>query len=224
METSRGPLRVVGTFLNPSSEPLILMDIAQAQRLFGLPGTIGPRRPHRHGRCLVPVPLGRWLPYSVQSATPRHPERHASSLPPEPPGPFPPGPLCGRFPGLQHGDVRRGEPQKGRGDSDEPRGQAPGDHLRLSRRDSAPGSSGRSSGRNSGLSSQPLSHRTRGGNHQQSLFLPPARSSGLVRMDSAHQCFSGMRCFASGRIFPFGRTGARRSGAGTPGTNSQPRG
>ena len=37
METSRGPLRVVGTFLNPSSEPLILMDIAQAQRLFGLP-------------------------------------------------------------------------------------------------------------------------------------------------------------------------------------------
>ena len=40
METSRGPLRVVGIFLNPSSEPLILMDIAHAQRLFGLPGQL----------------------------------------------------------------------------------------------------------------------------------------------------------------------------------------
>ena len=40
IETSRGPLRMVGTFLNPSSEPLILMDIAQAQRLFGLPGQL----------------------------------------------------------------------------------------------------------------------------------------------------------------------------------------
>jgi putative ABC transport system permease protein len=40
METSRGRLRVIGTFLNPSNEPLILMDIAQAQRLFGLPGQL----------------------------------------------------------------------------------------------------------------------------------------------------------------------------------------
>ena len=39
-ETSRGSLRVVGTFLNPSSEPLILMDMAQAQKLFGLPGQL----------------------------------------------------------------------------------------------------------------------------------------------------------------------------------------
>ena len=40
LETSRGRLRVIGTFLNPSSEPLILMDIAQAQRLFGLTGQL----------------------------------------------------------------------------------------------------------------------------------------------------------------------------------------
>ncbi len=40
METSRGSLRVIGTFLNPSSEPLILMDMAQAQKLFGLPGQL----------------------------------------------------------------------------------------------------------------------------------------------------------------------------------------
>ena len=40
METSRGNLRVTGTFLNPSSEPLILMDIAQAQKLFGLAGQL----------------------------------------------------------------------------------------------------------------------------------------------------------------------------------------
>jgi putative ABC transport system permease protein len=40
METSRGNLRVTGIFLNPSSEPLILMDIAQAQKLFGLAGQL----------------------------------------------------------------------------------------------------------------------------------------------------------------------------------------
>jgi putative ABC transport system permease protein len=40
LETNRGSLRVIGTFLNPSSEPLILMDIAQAQRLYGLPGQL----------------------------------------------------------------------------------------------------------------------------------------------------------------------------------------
>ena len=40
METSRGKLRVFGVFLNPSSEPIILMDIAQAQRLFGLAGQL----------------------------------------------------------------------------------------------------------------------------------------------------------------------------------------
>jgi putative ABC transport system permease protein len=40
MKTSRGNLRVTGTFLNPSSEPLILMDIAQAQRLLGLVGQL----------------------------------------------------------------------------------------------------------------------------------------------------------------------------------------
>lgn len=40
LKTTRGTLRVIGTFLNPSSEPLILMDIAQAQRLFGLPGKL----------------------------------------------------------------------------------------------------------------------------------------------------------------------------------------
>jgi putative ABC transport system permease protein len=40
LPTNRGDLRVVGTFPNPSSEPLILMDIAQAQRLFLLPGKL----------------------------------------------------------------------------------------------------------------------------------------------------------------------------------------
>ncbi len=40
LTTNRGDLRVVGTFPNPSSEPLILMDIAQAQRLFLLPGKL----------------------------------------------------------------------------------------------------------------------------------------------------------------------------------------
>ncbi len=34
--TTRGPLRVVGTFSNPSGEPLVLMDIAHAQMLFSL--------------------------------------------------------------------------------------------------------------------------------------------------------------------------------------------
>jgi putative ABC transport system permease protein len=40
LSTNRGDLRVVGTFPNPSSEPLILMDIAQAQRLFLLQGKV----------------------------------------------------------------------------------------------------------------------------------------------------------------------------------------
>jgi len=35
--TSRGDLRIVGTFPNPSGEPLVLMDIANAQKLFELP-------------------------------------------------------------------------------------------------------------------------------------------------------------------------------------------
>ena len=40
LPSTRGDLRVVGTFPNPSSEPLILMDIAQAQRLFRVPGRV----------------------------------------------------------------------------------------------------------------------------------------------------------------------------------------
>lgn len=40
LETSRGILRVVGTFPNPSGEPLVLMDIAHAQAIFGLQGYI----------------------------------------------------------------------------------------------------------------------------------------------------------------------------------------
>jgi putative ABC transport system permease protein len=40
IETTRGTLRVVGTFPNPSGEPLILMDIAHAQNLFALQGKI----------------------------------------------------------------------------------------------------------------------------------------------------------------------------------------
>ena len=40
LPTSRGPLRVVGLFPSPSSEPLILMDIGHAQKLFGLEGRI----------------------------------------------------------------------------------------------------------------------------------------------------------------------------------------
>ena len=39
-ETNKGVLRVAGTFPNPSGEPLILMDIANAQRIFGLRGLI----------------------------------------------------------------------------------------------------------------------------------------------------------------------------------------
>ncbi len=40
LETNYGKLRLVGTFPNPSSEPLMLMDIAYAQRFFLLPGKI----------------------------------------------------------------------------------------------------------------------------------------------------------------------------------------
>jgi putative ABC transport system permease protein len=40
LPTNRGDLRVAGTFPNPSSEPLILMDMAQAQRLFLLQGKV----------------------------------------------------------------------------------------------------------------------------------------------------------------------------------------
>ena len=39
-ETNKGVLRVVGMFPNPSGEPLILMDIAHAQKAFGLQGSI----------------------------------------------------------------------------------------------------------------------------------------------------------------------------------------
>jgi putative ABC transport system permease protein len=39
-ETNKGPLRLVGTFPNPSGEPLILMDIDHAQALYGLQGSI----------------------------------------------------------------------------------------------------------------------------------------------------------------------------------------
>ena len=40
LPTLKGRLRVIGTFANPSGEPLILMDIAHAQRLLGLAGRI----------------------------------------------------------------------------------------------------------------------------------------------------------------------------------------
>lgn len=40
METTKGALRVTGTFLNPSGEPLVLMDIAHAQKLFALDGYV----------------------------------------------------------------------------------------------------------------------------------------------------------------------------------------
>ncbi len=40
MKTSRGLLRVIATFPNPSGEPLILMDIAHAQKMFELPGQV----------------------------------------------------------------------------------------------------------------------------------------------------------------------------------------
>jgi len=40
LETSRGVLKVAGVFPNPSGEPLLLMDIAHAQALFGLEGRI----------------------------------------------------------------------------------------------------------------------------------------------------------------------------------------
>ncbi len=40
LETDRGPLRVLGTFPNPSGEPLLLMDIGHAQELLGLRGRV----------------------------------------------------------------------------------------------------------------------------------------------------------------------------------------
>lgn len=40
IETARGPLRVEGTFPNPSGEPLILMDIGHTQKYFGLVGYV----------------------------------------------------------------------------------------------------------------------------------------------------------------------------------------
>jgi putative ABC transport system permease protein len=40
LNTPRGPLKVIGTFPNPSGEPLILMDIGHAQKLLELPGKI----------------------------------------------------------------------------------------------------------------------------------------------------------------------------------------
>jgi putative ABC transport system permease protein len=40
LNTLRGRLKVIGTFPNPSGEPLILMDIAHAQKLLELPGKI----------------------------------------------------------------------------------------------------------------------------------------------------------------------------------------
>jgi putative ABC transport system permease protein len=39
-ETSRGTFKIVGSFPNPSGEPLILMDISHAQRLFEVSGKI----------------------------------------------------------------------------------------------------------------------------------------------------------------------------------------
>jgi len=38
LETSHGPLKVIGIFPNPSSEPLIIIDILNAQSIFGLKG------------------------------------------------------------------------------------------------------------------------------------------------------------------------------------------
>jgi putative ABC transport system permease protein len=40
LETTRGTFHVTGTFSNPSGEPLVLMDIAHAQNLFGLQGFV----------------------------------------------------------------------------------------------------------------------------------------------------------------------------------------
>jgi len=40
LPTLKGRLKVIGTFANPSGEPLILMDIAHAQKLLGLAGKI----------------------------------------------------------------------------------------------------------------------------------------------------------------------------------------
>ena len=40
LETTRGTFRMVGSFTNPSGEPLVLMDIAHAQKLFALQGFV----------------------------------------------------------------------------------------------------------------------------------------------------------------------------------------
>ena len=40
LETTRGTFRMAGSFTNPSGEPLVLMDIAHAQKLFALQGFV----------------------------------------------------------------------------------------------------------------------------------------------------------------------------------------
>ncbi len=70
LKTSRGKLRVVGLFPNPSSEPLVLMDIAQAQKLFEMPGQID-----RADLILTDDPAfrSRWAAgFRIQSGRQRH--------------------------------------------------------------------------------------------------------------------------------------------------------
>jgi putative ABC transport system permease protein len=69
LATARGPLRVIGTFTSPSSEPLILMDIAHAQKLFGLTGKLD-----RIDLLVVDDPSfrSRWAAgFQIQSGTQR---------------------------------------------------------------------------------------------------------------------------------------------------------
>ena len=84
LETARGPLHVVGTFPNPSGEPLILMDIGHAQKLYELKGQVD-----RIDLILSDESgfRSRWKDgFLIQSGRQRSQDllRHARRLPPQP--------------------------------------------------------------------------------------------------------------------------------------------
>ena len=87
----------------------------------------------------------------------------------------------------------------------------------------SPGGSGRGPGRDCRIFPEPLSDRPGCRDHQQSLFLPPARRSRMVLVDSAcSACSAGVRRQSSGGIFSPGRTGPGRPGPGPPGAHRSP--
>ena len=217
LETSRGTFRIVGTFPNASGEPLILMDIGHAQRLFELSGKID--------RVDLIVNdeadfLSRWKSgFRIQSGRQRQEtlQGYAAGLPLEPPGPLASGPLRGDLPRLQHGHVHGGEPEEGCGHPAKPGGQPPGDLRGVLLRDSSPGVHRRGPGRAGRLPAQPLSEQPGRGNDQQSIFFPPPGPPGMVLVGFADQHRAGVRGKRSGGDLPPGRTDPGGSGAGPPG-------